>query len=175
HQWGNGLALLAIAAIAVSAFGGLNAMILGTGELAYSMALRGDMPAIFARTRAGNTPVLAQWLGAALASLLILANASRATASLFTFVILLSTAAILVLYLVGCLAAWKHSRGAERPVIVLAIGFSLFALWGAGAEADAWGVVLLAVGYGLRIFLRRLSSTRGSSPPREAIPAAPVE
>ena len=56
HQWGNGPALLAIAAIAVSAFGGLNAMILGTGELAYSMALRGDIPAIFARTRGGNTP-----------------------------------------------------------------------------------------------------------------------
>jgi APA family basic amino acid/polyamine antiporter len=150
-------------------------MILGTGELAYSMALRGDIPAIFARTRAGNTPVLAQWLGAALASLLILANATRATASLFTFVILLSTAAILVLYLVGCLAAWKHSRPAERPIIVLAIGFSLFALWGAGAEANAWGVVLLAVGYALRFFLRRLSSTSGSTLPQEAIPAAPVE
>jgi APA family basic amino acid/polyamine antiporter len=175
HQWGNGPALLAISAIAVSAFGGLNAMILGTGELAYSMALRGDIPAIFARTRAGNTPVLAQWLGAALASLLIVANATRATASLFTFVILLSTAAILVLYLVGCLAAWKRSRPIERPIIVLAIAFSLFALWGAGTEANAWGVVLLAVGYALRFFLRRLSSPSGSTLPQEAIPAAPVE
>src|SRR5205085_1967839 len=67
HYWGNGAALLAIAAIAVSAFGCLNAMILGTGELAYSMALRGDLPAMFARTRRGNTPVAAQWLGAGLA------------------------------------------------------------------------------------------------------------
>jgi APA family basic amino acid/polyamine antiporter len=170
HQWGNGPALLAIAAIAVSAFGGLNAMILGTGELAYSMALRGDIPAIFARTRGGNTPVLAQWLGAALAIILILANASRATASLFTFMILLSTVAILVLYLVGCLAAWRHSRPAERAIIVVAIGFSLFALWGSGIEANGWGLVLLALGYGLRIFMRRLSSPGGSSRPPAASP-----
>lgn len=168
HYWGNGVALLAIAAIAVSAFGCLNGMILGTGELAYSMALRGDLPAVFARTRGSNTPVAAQLLGAGLAVLLILANASRATISLFTFVILLSTAAILVLYLVGCLAAWRHSRRVERPIIVVAIGFSLFALWGAGAEADGWGLVLLVVGYVLRIGMRRINSSAGSTQPAEA-------
>jgi basic amino acid/polyamine antiporter, APA family len=165
---GNGPALLAIAAIAVSAFGCLNAMLLGTGELAYSMALRGDLPSVFARTRGSNTPVAAQLLGAGLAVLLILANASRATISLFTFVILLSTAAILVLYLVGCLAAWRHSRPVERPIIVVAIAFSLFALWGAGAEADGWGVVLLAVGYLLRIGMRRINSSAGSTLPAGA-------
>lgn len=175
RYWGQGAALLAIAAIAVSAFGALNAMILGTGELAYSMALRGDLPALFARTRHGNTPVAAQLLSASLAILLILANASRATASLFTFVILLSTVAILVLYLVGCLAAWQHSRPSQRPIIIVAIGFSIFALWGSGLEANAWGLVLLAIGYVLRIVVRRLSSSSGSSLTAEASPVAPPE
>ena len=175
RYWGTGAALLAIAAIAVSAFGCLNGLILGCGDLAYSMALRGDLPAVFARTQHGNTPVAAQLLSAGLAILLILANASRATASLFTFVILLSTVAILVLYLLGCLVAWRHSRPSQRPIIVVAIGFSLFALWGSGLEANAWGLVLLAIGYVVRIVVRRLSSSRGSSQAPEASPAAPRE
>jgi len=175
QQWGNGAAILAIAAIAVSAFGGLNGMILGTGELAYSMALRGDLPIVFARTRGLNTPVAAQLLGAAFAILLILANGARATASLFTFVILLSTASVIVLYFVGSLAAWTRSRQAERAIILVALGFSLFALWGTGAEAVGWGGVLLVVGYVLRIAMHRINSRVSTIPPLAAAQAAPRE
>jgi len=171
-QWGNGVAFFAIAAIAVSAFGGLNGMILCTGELGYSMALRGDLPKMFARTRGANTPVAAQWLGSGLAILLILANASRATANLFTFVILLSTASVLVVYFVGSLAAWKGASSFQRGIIVIALAFSLFALWGAGAEPDFWGLVLLGIGFGLRLGIRALSS-RASTPAPELAPAAP--
>jgi APA family basic amino acid/polyamine antiporter len=175
HEWGGSVGLLAIGAIAVSAFGGLNGMILATGELGYSMALRGDMPALFATTRGANTPVAAQLLGAGLAILLILANGSRSTAGLFTFVILLSTASVLVLYLVGSLAAWARSRPAERAIVVAALGFSLFALWGTGAEAVGWGCVLLAGGYGLRLLMHRLSGAPSSTRAEEAIRAAPPE
>jgi basic amino acid/polyamine antiporter, APA family len=173
RYWGGGIALIAIGAIAVSAFGGLNGMILATGELGYSMALRGDLPRVFASTRGANTPVASQWLGSGLAILLILANGSRSTAGLFTFVILLSTVSVLVVYFVGSLAAWKHSRRAERPIIVVALGFSIFALWGSGAEANAWGLVLLATGYVLRLVMRRLNSRASTSPAEEASPAAP--
>lgn len=173
-QWGNGFALFAIAAIAVSAFGGLNGMILCTGELGYSMALRGDLPKMFARTRGTSTPVAAQWLGAGLAILLILANASRATANLFTFVILLSTASVLVVYFVGSLAAWKGASTSQRAIIVIALAFSLFALWGAGAEPVFWGLVLLGIGLALRIGIRALSSRAPSQAPAAA-PAAPPE
>ena len=160
HQWGSTAGLLAIACIAVAAFGGLNGMLLATGELAYSMALRGDLPGVFALTRGADTPVAAQWLGAGLAILLILANGSRTTAGLFTFVILLSTASILVLYLVGSVAAWQGGRRFDRAVVVVAVGFSLFAFWGTGAEPVAWGFVLLAIGYVLRLAVHRMNSTR---------------
>jgi APA family basic amino acid/polyamine antiporter len=164
HQWGSSAGFLAIACIAVAAFGGLNGMLLATGELGYSMALRGDLPGVFARTQGADTPVAAQWLGAGLAILLILANGSRTTAGLFTFVILLSTASILALYLVGSLAAWTSSRRFERAIVIVAVGFSLFALWGTGAEAVGWGLVLLAIGYVLRLAMHRMASTRPSIP-----------
>jgi APA family basic amino acid/polyamine antiporter len=172
--WGNGAATLIAAAVAVSAFGALNGMILAMGELAYSLALRGDLPRTFTGTSATNAPIAAQLLGAALTVLLILANSTRATASLFTFALLLSTASVLVLYLVGALAAWRHSRPRERPIIIVAVGFSIFALWGAGFEADVWGIVLLVVGYAIRMAMRALNS-RATILPSEAAPAAPRE
>lgn len=173
HQWGNSAGLIAIACIAVAAFGGLNGMILATGELAYSMALRGDLPRVFSRTRGANTPVAAQWLGAGLAIVLILLNGSRTTAGLFTFVILLSTASVLVLYLVGSAAAWTRSRRVERAIVIVAVGFSLFALWGTGAEPVGWGLVLLAIGYVLRVVMHRRDSIRRLIPQAEAGPTAP--
>jgi len=110
--WGNAAAIIVAATVAVAAFGSLNNMILATGELGYSMALRGDLPAVFARTRgAAKTPIAAQLLGSGFAILLIfLANAGRETAKIYAFVILLSTASVLILYLAGALAAWKQSR-----------------------------------------------------------------
>ena len=108
-SWGRGTATVAAVAIAISAFGALNCLILATGELGFSMAQRGDLPRALAGTRGANTPVTAQLVGSVLTILLILANSSRATAGLFTFIILLSTAAA-VLYGVGALAAWKQSR-----------------------------------------------------------------
>ena len=43
-QWGGGAASLAALAIAIGAFGCLNALILGSGELAYALDLGRDLP-----------------------------------------------------------------------------------------------------------------------------------
>jgi len=172
-QWGRVPATFAAVAIAISAFGCLNCLILATGELGFSMALRGDLPRAMARTRGANTPVVAQLVGAALTVFLILANSSRATAGLFTFVILLSTAGVLVLYGVGALAAWKQSRAlGQRAATLVALLFVAFAFYGVGAEAAGWSLVLLAIGYALRLVMRRASSSAPSQAPATA-PAAP--
>src|SRR4051794_3974741 len=175
-HWGHGAASLAALGIAVAAIGCLNGLILGTGELGYAMALRGDLPAIMARTRGVNTPVVAQMVGSGLTILLLLANSSRATASLFTFIILLSTAAIVVVYLIGAVAAWKLSPApAARFVVGLGVLFIIFATLGIGLEPGAWGIVLLAIGYALRLVMHHLNSRVSTSPLAEALPIAPRE
>lgn len=172
-MWGNGAAVAVAATVAIAAFGALNSMVLATGELGYSLALRGDFPRVFARTHGANTPIAAQMLGSGFAILLILANASKSTANLFSFVVLLSTASVLLLYLIGALAAWKeNSTLGTRAIIVVALAFVAFAFWGAGAEADAWSLVLLAIGYALRLVMRRLNSRDASQAPALA-PAVP--
>ena len=117
-QWGNGAATLAAIGMAVSAFGCLNGGILVAGELAYSMALRGDLPRFLSRTRGTDTPVAAQILSAAIAVVLVGLNTSRTTAGMFTFVILLSTSSTLVLYLFGDLAALKANTSPVATVVL---------------------------------------------------------
>jgi APA family basic amino acid/polyamine antiporter len=158
-EWGDGIASLAAIAIAVAAFGCLNGLILATGELGYSMALRRDLPVFMTRTRGEHTPVWAQVVGSALTILLILANSSRATSSLFTFIILLSTASVLVVYLAGALSAWRlGSSAGARVAIIGALLFILFAFYGAGAEANLWCLVLLLAGLVIRAAMHRINA-----------------
>src|SRR3954449_13035518 len=134
------------------------------------MALRGDLPSAMSRTRGANTPVVAQSVGSVLAVLLILANSSRATGNLYTFIILLSTAAVIVVYLAGVLAAWKSNPTIRsRSICAIALLFIAFAIYGTGMEADLWCLALLAAGLAIRTVMRRLNSRAGSSPPAGAI------
>ena len=174
-RWGHGAATFAALTIAVAAIGCLNGLILSTGELGYAMALRGDLPAIMSRTRGVNTPVMAQIVGTGLSILLLLANSSRATASLFTFIILLSTAAMVIVYLTAVLAAWRCSPALpSRFVLALAALFILFATYGVGLEADLWCLVLLAVGLVVRWGMQRINARTGSTRAVEVNPAPPL-
>jgi APA family basic amino acid/polyamine antiporter len=171
--WGHGVASFAAIAIVISAVGCLNCLILGTGELGYSMALRGDLPAIMARTRGANTPIVSQLVAAALTILLLLANSSRTTANLYTFIILLSTAALIPIYLFGALAAWRLSPTIRtRSIVAVALLFVAFASYGIGLEADLWGLLLLAIGLAIRAAMHRLNF-HASNPALAAAPAAP--
>jgi APA family basic amino acid/polyamine antiporter len=158
-HWGRGAATFAALTIAVAAIGCLNGLILGTGELGYAMALRGDLPTIMARTRGINTPVVSQMVGTGLSILLLLLNSSRATANLFTFIILLSTATVVVVYFTAALAAWKLSPTmGSRSIVAIGILFIAFATYGIGLEADLWCLVLLAVGLAIRTVMHWLNS-----------------
>jgi APA family basic amino acid/polyamine antiporter len=171
-QWGNGAATFGAFTIAVAAVGCLNGLILATGELGYSMALRGDMPKAMGWTRGVNTPVVAQSVGTVISVLVLLANSSKATASLYTFIILLGTASVVIVYLAGTFSAWKNSpRIGQRLILAVALLFIAFATYGIGAEPVLWSLVLLAIGLGIRAVMRRLNSSAATPP--AAAPAAP--
>jgi APA family basic amino acid/polyamine antiporter len=140
------------------------------------MALRGDLPAVMAKTRGVNTPVVSQFVGTGLSILLLLANSSRATANLFTFIILLSTATVVVVYLAGALAAWKLSPTfGTRTIVAVGILFIAFATYGIGLEADLWCLVLLAVGLAIRAVMHRLNSRVPETVDiSAALPEAPI-
>lgn len=163
-RFGSGAATFAALGIAVAAIGCLNGLILATGELGYSMALRGDLPKAMAWTRGANTPVVAQCLGSLLSALVLLANTSKATADLYTFVILLGTAAVVIVYLASTVGAWRHSPNAgQRVILAVALIFIAFGTYGMGLEPVLWSLVLLAIGIAIRWLMHRLNSRPGST------------
>ena len=160
RYWGGTAALLAAAAMAISALGTLNAALLACGEMLYSMALRRDMPALFDRTNRYNAPWVAQLAGVLLGFILLGLNAAKGTTQLFTFITLLAADAVLYLYSAAAIAAAIKDR---KPLttIAAAIGlvFVVYAFYGSGLEAFLLSLALLAAG-GLIYWLRKPSTIR---------------
>jgi APA family basic amino acid/polyamine antiporter len=148
---GDGIALVA----AISCLGALNGWVLLSAQIPFAAARDGLMPKRFSALDKGGTPAFGLIVSGVLASLLIAANFSRSLVQLFTFSILLSTAAILLPYLVDS-AAWVLRGGRKgRLVALFAFAYSLYALVGTGAESLLWGAVLLLAGLPVYFWMRR--------------------
>lgn len=158
--WGGGIALVFGLAGALSCFGALNGWVMMQSQLPLAMARDGVFPKTFARCDARGTPWLGLLIGTTLSSVLILANYQRSLVGLFTFAILLSTAATLFAYLVCSAAALKLRENRSRGVLGMliaagALAFSIWALIGIGVQALWWGLVLILVGMPLYLWQRR--------------------
>jgi len=175
NYWGREAATAVVAFAVISCLGALNGWVLLQGEVTLALAHRGVFPRWFAAVNRRGMPVRAQVAGALLSVALIAANYTRGLTELFGFVILLATAATLVLYLFGAFSAlrmMKEGRLRRGSLLVVTILGTVYAIWtfyGAGLEATAWGAVLLATGVPVYFLMR----SRGSSPAEEASPAAP--
>lgn len=174
--WGTGAGQLVAAFAMISALGALNGWVLLQAEVQLVLAERGLFPKIFARLNRAGMPVYAHLLGCALAVSLIAMNMSSGMIQIYTFIILLATVAVLVLYLAGALTMLALlARGqAKGAVLTAAAGLgTIYAVWsfyGAGLEASLWGAALLATGIPVYFVMRWRG---GSSRTEEAIPAAP--
>lgn len=154
--WGPGAAIGIAALAAVSTFGAINGWMMVCGQVSLAAAGDGLFPRRFARLDRNGTPAFGILAGSVLATLLVIASYSRSLVELFTFILLISTSAILLPYAASS-AAWLRSGGRNggRAVALLALLYSLFALSGAGAEALGWGAVLLLAGAPVYVWMKR--------------------
>jgi len=173
---GDGAAIALAVFATISGLGALNGWTMLQAELPAAMAKSGVFPPVFASVSSRNVPVFGLVFTSTLASALVLANSSRTLASLYTFMILISTSATLVLYLAVALAAIRLQRaGRVRPTaagagLLLACGtlgalYSIWTLVGAGGEAFAWCLALLAAGVPVYWWQRRQLGARPASAP----------
>lgn len=144
--WGPGAAIGVAAVAAVSCFGALNGWVLLSAQVPLAAARDGLLPARFTRLDKGGTPAFGVVVSSALASALVISNYTRSLVHLFTFSILLSTAACLLPYVVSSAAWLRRNDGSGRIVAALALLYSVYALVGTGAEALLWGAVLVLCG-----------------------------
>jgi APA family basic amino acid/polyamine antiporter len=124
-------------------------------------------------------PVRAQVLSSTLSILLVAANYTRGLTELFAFMALLATVATLVLYLIAAISALRLMAIGQMPrgiMLLITLVGGVYACWtfyGAGAEANKWGLLLLMsaipVWFGMRL------TALWSSPEPAAVPAGPPE
>ncbi len=147
---GTGIAIVA----AISCIGALNGWVLLSAQVPMAAAHDGLFPKAFLTLDAQGTPRTGILVSAVLASLLIAANYTDSLVTVFTFSILLSTAATLLPY-VASSAAWLKLGNRSRVVAALALIYSVYALIGTGSEALIWGAALVIAGLPLHYFWRR--------------------
>lgn len=145
---GTNLAMVVAACAAISAFGTLNGWVLVQAEMPWAMAKGGVFPQWFASENARGVPVRSHLVSSGLLSLVTLLNYQKGMGELFAFVASVSLAAGLLAYLISALAALKLVRGDALLTLaaIVAAGFTVWAEWGLGGEAMAYGAVLIAAG-----------------------------
>ena len=142
----------------LSTAGAANGQIFCAGQLPMAAALDRLAPRILGRTDKGGAPYVSLILSSALTSLLLVTNYTRGLIGAFTFLILLSTLATLVPYLLCAIAELRYSLRSARGwagVALLAGLYSIFAILGSGLEALLWGAVLFASGVPIYFLARQ--------------------
>lgn len=163
--WGNwagyGIALGAI----FSTLGALNCNVLLAGQMPMAAALNGLFPKNFGKMTNNQTPAFALIAGGALGGGLMILNYTKGFVEAFIFMILLSTLATVLAY-AACAVAELYFSFKDKTLSrfklyrnavigVLAFGFSIFLVIGAGQESVIYGALLLVAGVPVYLFVTR--------------------
>ena len=141
--WGSSAGMGIAAFAAIAAIGCLNGWVLLQGEVPLGMARAGLLPRWFGEVDDRDVPRNAILLSSGLASLLLLTNISRSTADLFAFMLRVTTTTAFYTYALFCVAALV--MGIRRPLAIVGLLFSVWAIFGSGFEAGALSLALMAV------------------------------
>jgi APA family basic amino acid/polyamine antiporter len=139
--WGHWAGLATAAFAAIAAIGALNGWTLLQGEVPLGMARAGLLPRGIGRTSGREVPVAMLLVSSALASVLVLSNATRSLGGLLDFMLRLTAAATIWLYVGACLTALVKRIAPIAASVGLA--FAGWALWGAGLEAVGLSLALM--------------------------------
>ena len=139
--WGHGASLAIAAFASIAAIGCLNGWTLMQGEVPLGMARSRLVPAFLARTSDRDVPTVAILISSAFASLLVLSSAVPAFTNVLTFMLQLTTAATVWLYVGACAAA--IALRIARPAAIIGLAFSAWVLWGSGTEALLFSIALM--------------------------------
>lgn len=169
-MWGGVMAAMAI----ISGLGALNGWTLLVAEMPYAAARDGMFPTAFTKTRRG-VPYIGVIIGTAL-TIIVMAMNYLWSEDAFEDILLLATVTTVIPYLFSAAAQlfWLVTR--ERPVTraalakdltisTLGLAFTIWMVYGSGAEAVLKSLILLLVGIPVYIWVK---AARGEYGPAEA-------
>jgi amino acid transporter len=163
--WGRWGAIAISGAVILSAIGALNGWTLLMGQVPMAAARDGLFPPIFGRLSAQGVPALGIVLSAVFATVLVATQAvgSPGFSAFYNLAVGLSTMAAVIPYAFCALATGlvaAHAAGGGpvprlTAVELIAFVFSVFTLYGCGAEPVLYGLVLLMLGIPVFVWQRR--------------------
>jgi basic amino acid/polyamine antiporter, APA family len=176
-MWGEWAATVVALAAVISSLGALNGWTLLLSQVPMAAAHDGAMPAVFGSISSRGVPVRGLLISVGLSTLLLLLGASGQSAMLgfYDLVVDLSTDAAMIPY-VFCsvveailfVARRPVSRalrvGPFMPIAIVAFVFSIGTIYGAGASAGMWSLILVLLATPLWTLLFDKGDGSGSRP-----------
>tara|TARA_R110002072_G_scaffold237600_1_gene394951 strand:+ start:4364 stop:5758 length:1395 start_codon:yes stop_codon:yes gene_type:complete len=166
----------------VSSFGTMNGFTLLQGQVPMAAAKDRLFPARFARQSRQGVPVFGTVISSVLMTVLLLFNysGSKGLVEIFEFIILLATLTTLVPYIFcalvdlllfskqgGAFSDQQHrTRFIKSSIIsIAAFVYSLWAIYGSGAETVFYGFLLLLLGIPVYVWMQREQRSDQPNPP----------
>jgi arginine:agmatine antiporter len=132
---------------ALKALGTLAGWVLMTAQVSRAAADHGLLPQMFARTRAGDTPVAGLLVAGAIGTVTIVLTMAPTLSQQFGYLIEASTIFALMTYLGACAAALRYRVADERLLAIVGAVFCVFVI------ANSSVPVLIATGVCLAVFV----------------------
>jgi arginine:agmatine antiporter len=164
--WGAGAIALAVI---VSSIGALNGWTLMMGQVPMAAAQDRVFPPVFGRMSGRGVPAVGIVISAALATGMVAIEALGAPGlrAFYNLVVSLSTMAAVIPYAfcalaVGLVATRSGEKARIGAVEIVAFVFSLFTIFGCGAEAVLYGLLLLLLGIPVFVWQRHRTAAPAS-------------
>ncbi len=165
-MWGVAGGLLVAIGAVISTFGTLNGFTLLTGQVPYGAAMDRVFPKSLGELSSYGTPAKALIVSNLLASVLIVMNFSKGLVGAFETIVLLAVMSSLLPYAMCALAelmillrrgkSATHLPGRIKIAILGFLGFvySMWAIYGSGADTVFWGFLLILAGIPLHVWIQ---------------------
>jgi len=170
-MWGPWAAYVVSLGVIISSIGALNGWTLLMAQVPMAAAQDQLFPPLFGRLSPRGVPAFGIVLSAGLATVLLLIQTSGAPgfAAAYNLIVSLSTMAAVIPYAFCALAGGLIGlRGGEQRAIriggveIVAFVFATFTLYGCGADAVLYGLLLLILGIPVYVWQQRRASTHRS-------------
>jgi len=162
--WGDSARYWVAAGAIVSTFGALNGWILLQGQMPRAASRDHLFPEIFKRENKNGSPALGIVISSVLISALMMMNFTKGLTDTFTFMVLLTTVAVLVPYLFSAASYgvillqnkfWRSESISKIVLAAVALVFSLWAIVGSGQETVYWGFIAILSGIPFYVWMKR--------------------
>ncbi|NFG24172.1 amino acid permease [Clostridium botulinum] len=164
NVFGNSIGKGLTIAVVICILGTTIGWLLSTARVSYAAGIDGVFPKFFGKLHPKyGTPINSLIAGSVLVNILLIMNYQKSMVSAFTFITILATLSFLPVYLLTVSAEMMLTFRDEKKfnfkiflkkstIPLLAFAYSIWTIYGSGAETVMWGFILMLIGIPFYIY-----------------------